>query len=171
MQAVEAWCEGRLAEARAAALESNALATFPTMIALAARCALWSQDLDAAREDLARYDEAGAHGPAPGAYRQVMAAGVAALSGDVDDALRDYRESRTALRLLGLRWDEALAALDMIEVLPEHPEARAAAEAARALMVALGAAPFLERVDAALPGRRGRPAPPDVACPGASLVR
>ena len=86
-----------------AALESNALATFPTMIALAARCALWSRDIDAARSDLALYDEAGAHGPAPAAYRQVMAAGVAALSGDVNEALRDYRESRSALRLLGLR--------------------------------------------------------------------
>ena len=121
MEALVAWCAGRLAEAREAALASNALATFPGMIVVAARCATWSHDLEDARADLALFDAAGAHGPAPTAFRQVMAAGVAALAGDTNDALRGYREGRAALRGLGLRWHEALAGLDMIETLPEPP--------------------------------------------------
>ena len=100
--------------------------------------------------DLAQFDAVGAHGPAFGAYRQVAAAGVAALAGDTADALRGHRDGRAALRALGLRWDEALVGLDMIELLPGEPEARTAAEEARAVMVELGATPFTARLDAAL---------------------
>jgi len=38
----------------------------------------------------------------------------------------------------------------MIELLPDEPEARLAAEEARDIMVELGATPFITRVDAAL---------------------
>jgi tetratricopeptide (TPR) repeat protein len=150
MAALEAWCGGRLDEARRSALASNALAAYPAMIVVAIRCALWARDLDGARTDMAQFDAVGAHGPAFGAYRQVLAAGVAALAGDVAEALRGYRDGRAALHILGLRWDEALAGLDMITLLPGEPESRVAADEVRSLMVDLGATPFLTRLDAAL---------------------
>ncbi len=154
LEALTAWCGGRLVEARTAALASNVLATYPGMIVLAARCALWSGDLEASRADLAIFDAAGAHGPAPAAFRQVMAAGVAALAGEVSEALRGYRVARAALRGLGLRWAEALACLDMIESLPDQPDAQEAATEARATMVELGAVPFITRIDAAIAASR-----------------
>ena len=158
--ALEAWCDGRLVDARRAARASNALATYPMMIALAARCALWSHDLEGARADLSLFDAAGAHGPALSAVRLVMAAGVAALEGDVVQALRGFRDGRAALHALGLRWDGALAAVDMIESMPDEPAAQEAAREARAVSLELGAAPFLARIDAALARARSESASP-----------
>ena len=52
---------------------------------------------------------------------------------------------------LGLAWDEALCAIDMVTVLdPADPEVRAAADAARTILTRLGAKPMLERLDAAI---------------------
>ena len=57
-------------------------------------------------------------------------------------------------RTLGLAWDEALAGIDMATLLdPAEQEVRAAAEGARAILVRLGAAPFIERLDAAMAGQ------------------
>jgi hypothetical protein len=66
------------------------------------------------------------------------------------DALREWRD-------LGLLWDEALCGLDMATLLdPADPEVRAAADAAREILVRLEAAPFLARLDAAM-ARSGEP--------------
>ena len=69
------------------------------------------------------------------------------------DALREWRD-------LGLVWDEALCGLDMATLLDlTDPEVRAAATAAREIMVRLEAAPFVARLDAAMArlGEPGRP--------------
>jgi hypothetical protein len=62
-----------------------------------------------------------------------------------------YRHVLGVWRDLGLVWDEALCAIDMARVLdPTDPEVRAAADAAREILVRLEAARFIDRLDAAL---------------------
>ena len=93
----------------------------------------------------------GLHGPAIEADRLTIRAGVAALEGRVGDALGLYREALRAWRDLGLAWDEALCAIDMATLLgPGDPEVREAAADAREILVRLEAAPFVERLDAAM---------------------
>ena len=93
--------------------------------------------------------------------------GIAALEGRPADALPLYREALRAWRDLGLAWDEALCGLDMALLLdPADPEVRAAAEAAREILVRLEAAPFIARLDAALArssDRAGHSAAPEMA--------
>jgi tetratricopeptide (TPR) repeat protein len=116
-----------------------------------ARCALWAGDAPAARADLAALDATGARGPAIEADRTTIRAGIAALEGRPSDALPAYREALRAWRDLGLRWDEAQCAIDMATLLdPADPDVRAAAEAAREILVRLKAAPFIARLDAAM---------------------
>ena len=96
-------------------------------------------------------DEAGLHGPAIEADRITIRAGIAALEGRIIDALGLYREALRAWRDLGLAWDEALCAIDMAQLIgPGDPEVREAAAAAREILVRLEAAPFIERLDAAV---------------------
>ena len=148
--ALEAWFDGRLADARTSALASNALVSFPGIVVLAGRCAIGLRDLPAARSDLALFESQGAHGPALAADRVLLRAGIHALAGETAESLRAYRDAVSAYRAIGLRWDAALGGLDMIEMLPDEAEAREVAEEARAIMVELGASPFLARLDAAL---------------------
>ena len=101
--------------------------------------------------DLAALDASGVHGPAVEADRRTIRAGIAALEGRSADALPLYREALRAWRELGLGWDEALCGLDMATLLdPADSEVRTAADAAREIIVRLGAAPFIARLDAAL---------------------
>ncbi len=94
---------------------------------------------------------AGVHGPAIEADRTTIRAGLAALEGRPADALAAYRDVIRAWRDLGLAWDEALTGIHMATLLdPAEPEVRAAAEWAREILVRLGAAPFVARLDAAL---------------------
>jgi hypothetical protein len=117
----------------------------------AARAALWSGAGAAARDDLAALVGSGFHGPAIEADRRTIQAGIAAFEGRPADALPLYREAIRAWRDLGLAWDEALCGLDMATLLdPTAPEVRAAAEAAREILVRLEAVPFVARLDAAL---------------------
>jgi class 3 adenylate cyclase/predicted ATPase len=123
----------------------------PFSLPRAARAALWTGDGAAAGDDLAALDGSGVHGAAVEADRRTIRAGLAALEGRPADALAHYREALRAWRDLGLAWDEALCGLDMATLLdPSDPEVRAAAEAARAILVRLEAAPFIARLDAAL---------------------
>jgi hypothetical protein len=69
------------------------------------------------------------------------------------DALRRWRE-------LGRVFDEALCIIDIATLLdPADSEVSAAAEAAREILVRLGAKPFLARLDAALERQRSESAP------------
>ncbi|HYC06907.1 MAG TPA: hypothetical protein VEG29_03190, partial [Candidatus Binatia bacterium] len=78
-------------------------------------------------------------------------AGIAALEGRPTEALAGYRQALTTYRDLDLAWDEALCAIEMATVLdPADPEVRAAADAARPILIRLGAMPFLARLDEAL---------------------
>ena len=67
------------------------------------------------------------------------------------EALAQFRDALAGYRALSLAFDEALTALDMIELLgADEPEARTAAEWTRATLTRLGATPLVLRLDAAL---------------------
>ena len=159
--AVEAWFDGRLADARQAPWPATTWRpSRPSWFlrrAAASVCAI----SPAARADLAAVRVAGAHGPVLAADRSLLRAGGPRPGGrDQRGAARLPRRAHQ-LRALGLRWDVALCGLDMIEVLPGEAESLEAAADARDLMVELGAAPFLARIDAALAA--GVPAAPPAA--------
>ena len=131
---------------------------------LAARPALWNGDAARVREALDRLDATGVHGPVVEIHRATLRAGLAALDGKAAEALGLYRDALRGLHDLGLPWDEALTAVDMASVLdPTDPEVRAAAEAARQILVGLGARPFLEILETAL----ARTATPGADAPSA----
>jgi class 3 adenylate cyclase/tetratricopeptide (TPR) repeat protein len=157
-----ALAEGRLGDARAAWLRMVELiaSLAPSDLYQAARPALWERDLASVRGDLAAIDATGVHGRVVEARRATLRAGIAALDGRRAEAVVLYREAIRAWRDLRLQWEEALATLDMATVLgPGEPEVGAAAEAAREIMVRLGAKPFIERLDAAMAGSNAAPSP------------
>jgi tetratricopeptide (TPR) repeat protein len=117
----------------------------------AAHCDILVGDAGLARKNLALTDASPRHGRAIDADRATILAGIAALEGRTAEALAGYRQVLGVWRDLGLVWDEALCAIDMARVLdPTDPEVRAAADAAREILVRLEAAPFIDRLDAAL---------------------
>jgi class 3 adenylate cyclase/tetratricopeptide (TPR) repeat protein len=117
----------------------------------AARCALLSNDPEAARQDLTLVDGIARRGRAIDADRTTIRAGLAARDGLPHEALAIYRKAMNVWRDLGLVWDEALCAIDMASLLgPGEPEVVAAAERARETLVRLRATPFVERLDAAM---------------------
>ncbi len=151
--AAYAFGDGRLTDAREAWQRTAELLTEyrPVSLTRSARAALWLGDATAARTDLAGVDASGLHGPAIEADRVTLRAGIAALEGRPAEALPLYREALRAWRDLGLAWDEALCGVDMATLLdPADPDVRAAADAAREILVRLEAAPFVARLDAAL---------------------
>jgi class 3 adenylate cyclase/tetratricopeptide (TPR) repeat protein len=167
--AVVAFAAGRLGDARSAWRRVAELGPgdAPGALPRAARSALWAGDPDAARADLAALHASGVHGPAVEADRRTIRAGLAALEGPPADALPLYREAIRGWRDLGLAWDEALCGIDMASLLdPADSEVRTAADAAREILVRLGAAPFIARLDAALArssDRAGHSAAPRIA--------
>jgi tetratricopeptide (TPR) repeat protein len=141
--------------ARAEALTSTVEAVLRPR---AARAALWMGDVAAAQAHLATSEASGLHGPSIEADRRTIRAGIAALEGRSTEALPLYRESLRAWRELGLRWDEALCGLDMVVLLgPADPEVRSIAESTREILVQLGAAPFIARLDVAVAATAGPP--------------
>ncbi len=147
---------GDIEAAEAAAGQSTRESSlFPAVaFPLAARAALWAGDAERARAALEGIDAAGFGGAAVDSDRIVIRAGIAALEGNPGEALGLYREAIARWRDAGLAWDEALTEIDMATLLdPAEPEVSAAADAARAILTRLQAAPFLQWLDAAL--RRG----------------
>ncbi|MEO8463618.1 MAG: hypothetical protein ABI555_10415, partial [Chloroflexota bacterium] len=153
---------GRLGDAREAwhRVTSLSASNLPDAMARASRAALWLGDSAGVAADLAVIDASGMHGAAIDADRVTLRAGLAALDGRSAEALTTYRDAIRAWRDLDLAWDEALTGIDMATLLdPSQPEVQAAAAASREILVRLGAAPFIERLDAAM-GRgsaTGRP--------------
>jgi tetratricopeptide (TPR) repeat protein len=144
---------GRLSDAYDAATahgqtySAEATSAYP----YAAICALWQRDAERAVAALAALDSTGAHGRVVDMNRRTIQAGLAALEGRTGDALSNFREALAGWRNLGSPWREALTVITMATLLePADPEVRAAAEAAREILVRLGAAPFVARLDAEL---------------------
>jgi hypothetical protein len=148
-----AYAEGRFDLARMRALEVGRLFVQARMEAflLAARCALLASDAAAARDHLAMAESTGRRGRVLDADATTINAGIAALEGRARESLGLYREALRVWRDLGLAWDEARCAIDMALLLgPSDPEVSAAADAARVILTALGATPFLERLESAM---------------------
>ena len=83
--------------------------------------------------------------------RLTIRAGLAALDGNVVEALAQYGEALRGWRDLRLPWDEALTSIDMaILIDPTRPEVQAAGASGREILSRLRATPFLARLDAAL---------------------
>jgi class 3 adenylate cyclase/tetratricopeptide (TPR) repeat protein len=172
-QANESFGSGRLAEARDRWHRVVGLTAelVPTMLAGAARAALWMGDPAAATDDLAALDASGIHSPAIESDRLTIRAGIAALEGRPAEALPAYREALRAWSDLGLAWDEALCGLDMALLLDAaDPEVRAAAASAREILTRLEAKPFLARLEAAMERQASASAPELARSPDPSTV-
>ena len=150
---------GDLSAARANAERAVAMTDYfgPLALPLAVRAALWAGDPAEAAAAVAAFDTVSSWGLALELDRAAARAGVAALHGRGAEALAGYREALRGYRGLGLAFDEAAAAVDMATVLPtperDASDVVAAIEAARETLARLGAAPFLDRLQAAAAGR------------------
>jgi tetratricopeptide (TPR) repeat protein len=149
----EAFAAGRFGDARAAWLRVVEFDTTqgPPYYYQAARAALWGRELDAARSDLQALDETGVHGGVIEIRRATIRAGLAALEGRPQEAAVAYRQAIRDFDDQHLAFDAALTALDMTAFVGmSEPEVGPIAAAARAFFARVGAAPFVERLDAAL---------------------
>ena len=150
-RAYVAFAEGRLAEAHDAWRRWADMMAVPAILTWAIRAATWNRDLDAVQEDFAALEASGHHGPVAEADRRTIRAAIAAMDGRTDEARGLYREALRAWRDLGQPYREALTAIDMATLIdPTDPEVRAAAAPAREILVRLGAAPLIARLDAAI---------------------
>jgi hypothetical protein len=120
-------------------------------LSLALRGALWARDgalVQALAARLAVHPEGSA------TWKAIRAEGLgatAALEGRTDDATVDYAAAIRHWREPGHEFEAASAALDFAwAVGPEVPEARAAAEQARAVFERVGAKVYLDRLDGVL---------------------
>jgi tetratricopeptide (TPR) repeat protein len=118
----------------------------------AVRPALWLRDPIRARAVAERLDaDPDAHAPVSRVNRAAAWAGIAALEGRRDEAIAGYRDALKRYREIGFDFEVARGELDMLMLLgPDLPEARAAAEEARAVFERVGARPYLERLDATI---------------------
>ena len=125
---------------------------------LAARAALWMQDAKRAREALRAFEEVPFRGAWVDAALATVRAGVAALAGRRPEAVTGYQEAARAWR--DKRWLPGLGftLLETVALLGhEDALARSAVQEAREVFTRLGAAPLLERLEAAASAPPARP--------------
>jgi class 3 adenylate cyclase/tetratricopeptide (TPR) repeat protein len=121
----------------------------------AAHAALWLGDLAGAAAALSALDASAFRTPAVEARRVTIRAGLAAGEGRPSEAIGLFRDALRRWRDLHFVFDETLCAIDMATLLdPAEPEVRAAADAAREILVPLKAKPLLDRLDAAMASRQ-----------------
>lgn len=148
-----AMVEGRFADASEAAASAATLLGLlsSTELPVAARCALWAGNAAAADESLSRLRVVGIHGRAVNANLRGMEAGVAAASGQLEEATLAYRDAIRQWRDLESWFDLALCELDFVQFVGgESPDVEAAAREAREIFTRLRAPAFLQRLDAAV---------------------
>ena len=120
-------------------------------IAMVARAALWAGDLEHAARWADRFIDVRVHLPASEIRERSIAAGIAALRGDVSEAAAQYPHVLDDWRRLGHAYEVALTAIDMASVLdPRSDIVLRAAEEARLILERMGARPMLDRLDAAM---------------------
>ena len=120
-------------------------------IAMVARAALWAGDLEHAARWADRFIDVRVHLPPPRFRERSIAAGIAALRGDVSEAAAQYPHVLDDWRRLGHAYEVALTAIDMASVLdPRSDIVLRAAEEARLILERMGARPMLDRLDAAM---------------------
>jgi class 3 adenylate cyclase/tetratricopeptide (TPR) repeat protein len=115
----------------------------------ATRAAAWLRDASALRDALRIVE--GQPGRAPATIRREAEAGLAAIEGRGGEALAGFMDAIRRWHELGLHFEAAVCALNLVTMLgPSTPEARAAADDARALFERVGAQPFLDRLAEAM---------------------
>jgi class 3 adenylate cyclase/tetratricopeptide (TPR) repeat protein len=128
-------------------------------LADAMRATLWSGDQVRATQVLGRLNSMPQIGTDVAATRVAGQAGIAALEGRADDAVRGFQEAISLMRSLGADLNVARLSLDLIRLVgPDRPATREAAVEARAIFERVKARPYLERLDADLAGAANEPA-------------
>src|SRR5204863_2327756 len=81
--------------------------------------------------------------------RRLIAAGIAALEGRTQEALREGSAALADYERMGLPWRHAIGTMALVASLdPGARELRDSVETARATLVRIGARPFVARLDA-----------------------
>ena len=148
-----AFAEGRFADAYAAystavGAMGGGLASDEPMLA---RAALWAGMPEQARAAADAQHRGGSHGRGINAGARATEAGIAALTGQPDEAAATFRDAMRQWRDLGCWFDLALCELDYVKFVGgESPEVEAAATEARTIFTRLGAPALLERLDEAV---------------------
>jgi class 3 adenylate cyclase/tetratricopeptide (TPR) repeat protein len=153
---VRAWLallDGRLTDARDAAWASTRINPANTTedMPMAGRAELWAGQADQARETADHLRALGWHGRAINASLRTIDAGVAALTGEADEAAASYRDAIRQWRDLETPFDLALCELDFVRLVGgENPDAKAAVDEARAIFTRLDATPLLRMLNEAV---------------------
>jgi class 3 adenylate cyclase/tetratricopeptide (TPR) repeat protein len=167
VHAIVAWARGDEVTARAENLATIGADASRSVLAsaMAGRHALLARDLTAARQDRDRLAALSPHA-GHGARLRELEGGIAALEGRPAEALELFDQAIAVYEGLGLALDVAIAGLIMVTVMdPADPRVRAAGLEARERFVAIGATPFLARLDAAMARSEPRPSPKAAAVP------
>jgi tetratricopeptide (TPR) repeat protein len=119
----------------------------PTSYYQAARPALWMGDLQRAVQQLSDLDATGVHGAVVEARRLTVRAGIAALEGRRSDSETLYRDAIRSWHELGMTWEEAMTGLDQVLLSASDELDGRLVDEARERLAALGAKPFVERLE------------------------
>ncbi len=156
VDSLKAWIalvEGRFADAYAAASAATALNAgyVTTESPLAARAALWAGNATLARAAVDQLRSTGSRGRAINASLRSLDAGIAALTGQADEAAAGYRDAMRQWRNLESWFDLALCQLDYVRLVGgESADVAAAATEAREIFTRLGSPALLQRLEEAV---------------------
>jgi tetratricopeptide (TPR) repeat protein len=115
----------------------------------------WARDVEVARKGLREAEAESDAGTFHHGVRALARGGVAALEGERNDALRDFRSAIAAFEKTGALFQVALTQLDALILLPGEPSIADWADQARERFETLKARPLLERLDEAVATRVG----------------
>jgi class 3 adenylate cyclase len=158
---------GRLADAYESGMAGVALGFEAALYNAewATRAALWLGDPARARVALELYEARPERGRIVAVTRQTLRAGLQALLGQREASSAVYRDALRHWRELDVPFMLGLCLLDFATLVgPREPEARAAADEARAIFTRLGSPPLLARLEAGL--AKWETAAPAVGSPG-----
>jgi tetratricopeptide (TPR) repeat protein len=156
-----AWCRGDFdAAARTALAGAGSPFAYPALegLRLALRGATWLRDVRTVRSLATRLEAVAEHTMVRQAAQSDAHGLLAALEGRVAQAVPEIDGAIRTWRAAGYDLAAAQAALDLAFIVgPGVPEARAAAEEARAVFERVRAKVYLDRLDAVLAGGAGAP--------------
>ncbi len=150
MRAIAALLEARWQEAADVTVQAALASEYnaPYLYPKAGRAATCAGDRGIAANALERMEQLAVRGRVTDADRTMIRAGVAALDGDLAAAMAGYRAAAAAYRELGLRWDEALFAIEIARVLGAgDPEREGWIDHGREVLRSLGCRPYLVLLD------------------------
>ncbi|HET7727108.1 MAG TPA: adenylate/guanylate cyclase domain-containing protein [Candidatus Limnocylindrales bacterium] len=128
----------------------------PSASFLAGLASLYGGDAARARRALGQLEAVPGHRRLIALDRRLISAGLLALEGQTDEAIREARAVRDEYERMGLVWRSAHVGLLLASTIgPGHPDVRSAGESARETFARLGARPFLAMLEERL--ARGRP--------------